>query len=88
MVIDRYKISPFQVRILTPIWEGNGLPISAHRLFASMYADDENGGPEDPKAYAALKQGIHNIRGKLEGSVVSIENCGYRGGYRLKLAAQ
>jgi hypothetical protein len=78
-----YDLSPFQTRILSAVWRGRGLPVSAERIFDVMYADDPDGGPELPKMYAAFKEGLHRLRGKLEGSGIGIVNSGYRKGYRL-----
>jgi hypothetical protein len=85
MVIYHYNVTPLEARILEAIWKGKGLPVMAERIFDAMYYDDENGGPSQSRMYAALKVLLSRLRGRLEGSGISIENVGYRRGYRLVL---
>ena len=83
IVIENYGISEFEARILGAIWRGKGRPVATERVFDAMYADDPDGGPSRMKMYEAFKFGLHRLRGRLKGSGVSIENVGYRRGYRL-----
>lgn len=85
MVIFHYKITPLEARILGAIWKGKGMPVMAERIFDAMYYDDEDGGPSQSRMYAALKVLLSRLRGRLEGSGISIVNVGYRRGYRLVL---
>lgn len=83
LIIKSYGISEFEARILGAIWRGRGGAVATERIFDAMYADDPDGGPSPQKMYDAFKFGLHRLRGRLEGSGVSIENVGYRQGYRL-----
>lgn len=83
LLIDIYGISEFEARILSAIWRGKGGPVPTERIFDVMYADDPEGGPSQTKMYEAFKFGLHRLRGRLAGSGVSIENVGYRRGFRL-----
>lgn len=85
IVVDRYRVTPLEARILEAVWRGKGLPVMPERIFDAMYADDPDGGPTPTKMYLAFKVGLCHLRKKLAGSGVDIENVGYRRGYRLVL---
>lgn len=85
VIVASCGVSELEARILGAVWAGKGQPVFAERIFDAMYADDRDGGPSPEKMYDALKFGLHRLRGRLEGSGVSIENVGYRRGYRLLL---
>jgi len=86
IVIDHYRVSEFEARILRPIWKANGRPVPTERIFDSMFADDPDGGPSQHKMYESLKFGFLRLRRRLAGSGISIENVGYRRGFRLSMA--
>lgn len=88
MVIDFYRITPFEARILGAIWKGKGFPIMPDRVFDAMYSDDPDGGPSQSQMYKAFKVSLCHLRQKLEGSGISIVNVGYGRGYRLVLGVQ
>ena len=88
IVIDHYGIPPLQARILSAVWKGKGMPIQTERIFDAMYADDPDGGPSPAAMYRAFKVGLFHLRERLNGSGVSIENVGYRLGYRLNLGSK
>lgn len=83
IVVDHYKVTPLEARILGAIWRGKGLPVQTERIFDAMYVDDPDGGPSPTRMYAAFKVALCHLRARLDGSGVSIENVGYRRGYRL-----
>jgi len=83
MIIDHYNVSALEARILRAVWRGKGHPVQTERIFDAMYADDPDGGPSLTSMYAALKGALHRLRRRIEGSGISIENAGYRRGYRL-----
>ncbi|MGY4333166.1 hypothetical protein ACVWWG_007583 [Bradyrhizobium sp. LB7.2] len=83
IVIDHYKVTPLEARILGAIWKGKGHPVQTERIFDAMYADDPDGGPSPTRMYAAFKVALCHLRVRLRGSGISIENVGYRRGYRL-----
>lgn len=83
IVIENYGISEFEARILGAIWHGKGRPVATQRVFDAMYCDDLDGGPSQGKMYEAFKFGLHRLRGRLKGSGISVENVGYRRGFRL-----
>lgn len=85
IVIDHYKVTPLEARILGAVWKGRGLPVQTEKIFDAMYWDDADGGPSPPRMYAAFKVALCHLRARLEGSGVSVENVGYRRGYRLVL---
>ena len=85
IIIDRYKVSPLDARILTVIWKARGMPVSTERIFDAMYATDPTGGPSSGAMYSSFKQALFSLRNRLAGSGVSITNAGYRQGYRLTL---
>ncbi|MFB6448385.1 hypothetical protein [Bradyrhizobium tunisiense] len=87
IVIDHYKITPLEARILGAIWKGKGHPVQTQRVFDAMYIDDPDGGPEPARMYSAFKVGLCHLRARLAGSGITIENVGYRRGYRLLIAA-
>lgn len=87
IVIDHYKVTPLEARILGAIWKGKGHPVQTERIFDAMYADDPDGGPSPTRMYAAFKVALCHLRVRLGGSGVSIENVGYRRGYRLVMGA-
>ena len=88
IVIDRYGLTAMEGRILGAVWRGRGFPVSTERIFDGMYVDDPDGGPSPGKMYAAFKVALHRMRGRLNGSGFSIENAGYRRGYRLVLGVK
>jgi len=83
MIIDHYDVTPMEATILRAVWKGKGLPVQTERIFDSMYADDADGGPSETKMYHAFKIALCRLRARLEKSGYSIENVGYRRGYRL-----
>ncbi|MCL4767753.1 MAG: helix-turn-helix domain-containing protein [Hyphomicrobiaceae bacterium] len=85
IVIDHYKVPALQSRILGAVWKGKGQPVPTERIFDVMYADDPDGGPAPQTMYRAFKVALFHLRQRLKGSGVSIENVGYRRGYRLVL---
>jgi len=88
IVIDHYKVTPLEARILGVIWRGKGHPVQTERIFDAMYVDDPDGGPSPTRMYAAFKVALCHLRARLSGSGVSIENVGYRRGYRLVMGAK
>ncbi len=85
LIIDHYKISPMEARILGVIWKAKGHPVQTERIFDAMYADDPDGGPSPGKMYLAFKVALCHLREKLKGSGVGISNVGYGRGYQLSL---
>jgi len=83
IIIDRYRITPREASILRAVWKGKGHPVQTERIFDAMYSDDPDGGPSPSRMYAAFKVALCHLRERLAGSGVSIENVGYRRGYRL-----
>ncbi|AWC21804.1 hypothetical protein CO731_01257 [Aminobacter sp. MSH1] len=85
VVIEGCGVSEFESRILGAIWHGKGRAVPTERIFNAMYLDDPDGGPSPQKMYEAFKFGLLRLRSRLQGSGVSIENVGYRQGYRLAM---
>lgn len=85
IVIDRYKVTPLEARILGAVWKGKGMPVMTERIFDAMYSDDPDGGPSPTRMYAAFKVALCHLRARLAGSGITVENVGYRQGYRLIL---
>lgn len=85
VLVDYYDIPTLEAAILDAVWRGKGMPVPTERIFDVMYADDPDGGPDAHKMYKAFKVGLCRLRARLKGSGVTIENVGYRRGYRLKL---
>ncbi|HEY5797641.1 MAG TPA: hypothetical protein VIU82_21775 [Bosea sp. (in: a-proteobacteria)] len=85
IVVDHYKVTPLEARILGAVWKGKGHPVQTERIFDAMYADDPDGGPSPTRMYAAFKVSLCHLRARLKHSGISIENVGYRRGYRLTL---
>ena len=85
IVVDHYGVTPLEARILGAVWKGKGMPVQTERIFDAMYEDDADGGPSPPRMYQAIKVALCHMRARLKGSGVSIENVGYRRGYRLVL---
>lgn len=83
IIIDHYGVTAGEANVLRAVWRGKGLPVQAERIFDVMYADDPDGGPSPSRMYSAFKVALCHLRKKLKGSGVSIENAGYRRGYRL-----
>ncbi|WP_454618395.1 hypothetical protein [Bradyrhizobium cenepequi] len=97
IIIDHYKVTPLEARILGAIWKGKGHPVQTERIFDAMYVDDPDGGPSPTRMYLAFKVALCHLRARLDGydpsapgsvrvrepSGISIENVGYRRGYRL-----
>lgn len=83
IVIDHYKVPTCEQRVLRAVWNGKGHPVQTERIFDAMYADDPDGGPSPDAMYRAFKALLHNVRVRLAGSGITIENVGYRQGYRL-----
>ena len=67
------------------VWRGAGLPVRSERIFDAMYEDDPDGGHSPQRMYATMKESMVRMKQKLEGSGISIENAGYRAGFRLVL---
>jgi hypothetical protein len=85
IIIDFYKVTPLEARILGVIWRGRGMAVQTERIFDAMYEDDPDGGPSPTRMYAAFKVALCHLRDRLQGSGIGIENVGYRRGYRLIL---
>lgn len=85
VVIDHFKLTPMEARILGAVWKGKGHPVQTERIFDAMYVDDPDGGPTPAKMYLAFKVPLNHMRQKLAGSGIGIENVGYRQGWRLVL---
>lgn len=83
IVVSNYGIRPLEARVLSAIWKGNGMPVQTERVFDAMYADDPDGGPSYASMYSSFKVALCRLRGRLEGSGISIETVGYRRGFRL-----
>lgn len=77
-----------QSRILGAVWKGRGHPVITERIFDAMYADDPDGGPTPARMYGAFKVALCHLRARLKGSGISIENVGYRRGYRLVIGGE
>lgn len=88
IVINHYELSPVEARVLSAVWRGKGMPVMAERIFDVMYEDDPDGGPTPSRMYSAFKVALCHLRKKLKGSGISIENTGYRRGYRLILGGK
>jgi hypothetical protein len=86
IIIDHYGIPRRGQAILRTVWRAKGRPVPTERIFDAMYADDPDGGPAPERMYATFKACMHSLRCRLAGSGVSIENSGYRQGYRLVLS--
>jgi hypothetical protein len=82
-VITGCRLDGFEASILSAVWAGKGHPVQTERVFDAMYADDPDGGPEPPRMYAAFKVALCHLRARVKDSGISIENVGYRRGYRL-----
>lgn len=76
-------LSPLQEAILRAVWAGKGRSVQPEAIYNEMYADDPDGGPSASKMYAAFKVALCHLRERLVGTGISIENVGYRQGYRL-----
>lgn len=83
IVIDYYKVPTCEERVLRVVWNGKGRPVQTERIFDAMYVDDPDGGPSPDAMYRAFKALLHNLRVRLAGSGITIDNVGYRQGYRL-----
>lgn len=83
IVIDHYCVPPSEEAVLRAVWKGKGRPVQTSRIFDAMYADDPDGGPPANQMYRDFKALMHNLRCRLAGSGITIENVGYRQGYRL-----
>lgn len=83
MIIEHFKIPKMEARVLTAIWEGEGKPVLAQKIFDAMYEDDIDGGPADGTMYNAFKLCLFKLRRRLEGIGIVIVNAGYGRGYRL-----
>lgn len=96
IVVDHYKLTRMEARILGAVWKGKGMPVQTERIFDAMFANDPNGGPSPSRMYLAFKVALCRLRARLDGrdpsepekqvrrsSGIIIENVGYRLGYRL-----
>lgn len=88
VVVDHYQVTPLQARILGAVWRGKGHPVQTERIFDAMYVDDPNGGPSPTRMYTAFKVALFHLRERLAGSGITIENVGYRRGYRLSIGGE
>lgn len=88
IIVDHYRVSPQEARILGAIWKGRGLPVPTTRIFDAMYVDDPDGGPSPTRMYSAFKVALSHLRSRLQGSGVSIENAGYGRGYRIVMGGK
>lgn len=80
-------LTPTERKILEAVWAGGGSPVQTEPIFSRMFEDDPDGGPTPQKMYLAFKVALSHMKTKLQGSGVSIENVGYRQGYRLVMGA-
>lgn len=85
LLVDYYRIPALEAAVLEAVWRGKGHPIPTERIFDAMYADDPDGGPSPGKMYSAFKVTLCHLRARISGSGVTIENVGYRRGYRLSI---
>lgn len=83
IVIDHYRVTPLEGRILGAIWRGKGRPVQNERIFNAMYADDPDGGPSQAQMYLAFKVALCRLRKKLDGTGIEVDNVGSGRGYRL-----
>lgn len=83
IIVNHYKVTPLEARILGAVWKGRGMPVATERVFDAMYQDDPDGGPSPPRMYQAFKVALCHLRARLKGSGVGIRNVGYRRGYAL-----
>lgn len=83
IIIDHYRLPNMEACVLRAVWRGKGHPVMAERIFDLMYADDPDGGPSPGQMYSTFKVSLSRLRKRIRGSGVSIENVGYRRGYRL-----
>jgi hypothetical protein len=85
ILVDKYRLPHMEACVLRAVWRGKGYPVMAERIFDLMYADDPDGGPSPGQMYSTFKVSLSRLRKRIRGSGVSIENAGYRRGYRLVL---
>jgi hypothetical protein len=85
ILVDKYRLPNMEACVLRAVWRGKGYPVMPERIFGLMYADDPDGGPCPVKMYSTFKVSLSRLRKRIKGSGVSIENTGYRRGYRLVL---
>lgn len=83
IVVDRYGLTRMEAQIIGAVWKGRGMPVPTERIFDAMFQDDPDGGPSPARMYIAFKDALHELRIRLNGSGVSVENVGYRRGFRL-----
>ncbi|WP_425906815.1 hypothetical protein [Nitrobacter sp. TKz-YC02] len=83
IVIEYYRVPPCEENVLRAVWKGKGRAVQTEQIFCAMYASDPDGGPSPDRMYRAFKALLHNLRVRLAGSGITIENVGYRAGYRL-----
>lgn len=83
IVIEHYRVPPCEENVLRAVWKGKGRAVQTEKIFCLMYADDPDGGPSPDAMYRAFKALLHNLRVRLAGSGITIENIGYRAGYRI-----
>jgi hypothetical protein len=81
----KYDLQPMEERVLKAVWDGGGRPVFAEKIFDEMYVDDPDGGPPVNRMYATMKECMSRIKSKMRGSGVTIENVGYRAGFRIVL---
>ena len=80
-------LQPLEKKILRAVWDGKGMPVQTTRIIDAMYGDEEDGGPEQNRAYQNMKITMTRLRGKLNGTGIGVVNCGYGAGYRLVMGA-
>ncbi len=83
VVVSHYRVPPCEENVLRAVWKGKGRAVQTERIFDAMYADDPDGGPSPDRMYRAFKALLHNLRVRLAGSGITVENVGYGRGYRL-----
>jgi hypothetical protein len=83
IVVEHYRVPPCEENVLRAVWKGKGRAVQTEQIFCVMYADDPDGGPSPDRMYRAFKALLHSLRVRLAGSGITIENVGYRRGYRL-----
>jgi hypothetical protein len=83
IVIEHYRVPPCEENVLRAVWKGKGRAVQTEQIFCAMYANDLDGGPSPDAMYRAFKALLHSLRVRLAGSGITVENVGYRRGYRL-----
>jgi hypothetical protein len=85
IVIDHYRASPQEARILTAIWRGSGRSVPTAQIYEVMRLGHTGERPPPSDMYIAFKVALCHLRKKIAGSGITIENVGYGQGYRISL---